>query len=92
MHGQQDTITTKPSKIFKNTPNPLNVGRYHALATKIDSPYIKVTARNTHHEIMAIEHINQPIYGLQFHPESILTEYGQTIIDNFIEVTHENLA
>lgn len=88
MHGKSSVITHNLSPLFKNIPNPIRVGRYHSLVTQLpkQSPLI-ITARSNDNDIMAIQHKNNPIFGIQFHPESILTEYGFNIIENFISYT-----
>ena len=88
MHGKQsETKLNNDCDIFKNLPETIPVARYHSLAL-IESTLpesLTITARTTDGEVMAVMHKNYPIYGLQFHPESILTPDGKTIIKNFIE-------
>ncbi len=90
MHGKQSEIKcdTK-SLIFKNLPKRFNVARYHSLSAKEETlpNELKITARAKDNEIMAIEHKEKSVYGLQFHPESIMTEQGVHIIKNFMENT-----
>ncbi len=75
------------SKLFKNLPSELIVGRYHSfVANKNNLPRnFKVTAIDEYEEIMAVRHNYLPIFALQFHPESYLTNFGQIIAKNFIE-------
>ena len=75
------------NKIFKGLPERIEVGRYHSLAAdeKTIPQCLKVIARSADGEIMAVRHEKYEIYGLQFHPESILTKYGKEIIANFME-------
>jgi len=75
------------NKIFKGLPEKIEVGRYHSLAAdeKTIPQCLKVIARSADGEIMAVRHEKYEIYGLQFHPESILTKHGKEIIANFME-------
>ncbi len=89
MHGKQSMIELDhDSALFKNLDSSIPVARYHSLAASADSipETLKVTARTSDGEIMAIEHKDYPIYGVQFHPESIMTPNGHTIIKNFLEI------
>ncbi len=85
VHGKSSAITHNGSTLFKGVPSPVNVGRYHSLVTDLpkESP-LTITARSDTDEIMAIQHDKHPVFGVQFHPESILTEQGFNIIENFI--------
>lgn len=89
-HGKVSKIKiTTPSKLFVNIPNKFSVTRYHSLIAKADTikPPLKVTAVTVDKNIiMAVEHKTLPIYGVQFHPEAILTEYGHEIFRNFIQI------
>lgn len=84
MHGRQDTIVHKQVGIFKDLPTPMQVGRYHSLTVEDLPQELVVTARNNKGMIMAIQHQFYPVFGLQFHPESILTEHGKSLIKNFL--------
>ena len=90
MHGKQSEILCETdSPLFKNLPIRFLVGRYHSLvAESATLPNdLKITARALNdNEIMAVQHKTLPIYGVQFHPESILTQHGKTILKNFLEV------
>lgn len=87
-HGKSSEITHNSSPLFKGVPNPIQVGRYHSLVTQLPKEIpVTVTARSNDGDIMAIQHNNHPVFGIQFHPESILTEYGFNIIENFISYT-----
>ena len=87
MHGKQSMATVvKESKLFQGLPKEFPVARYHSLSvldTSIPSDLI-VTAQTADGEVMALEHKDYPIYGLQFHPESILTPDGERIVRNFL--------
>jgi anthranilate synthase component 2 len=87
MHGKQSLARINTSsKIFQGLNSEILVARYHSLAAdELDIPDIlRVTATSNDGEIMAIEHKDYPIYGVQFHPESILTPEGKKIIENFL--------
>lgn len=87
-HGVQTTCKVNlKSTLFKNTSSPLQVGLYHSWALEPESipDCLKITATSKENVIMAIEHKTLPLYGVQFHPESILTEFGMQILKNFLE-------
>ena len=88
MHGRESEIIHIGSKLFKEIPSPFVAGRYHSLiADKISLPTcLQITARTEDHTIMAVEHDTLPIVGLQFHPESILTQCGYALIQNFLRL------
>jgi anthranilate synthase/aminodeoxychorismate synthase-like glutamine amidotransferase len=87
MHGKACDVTHDGRGILRNVPSPLRVGRYHSLAVDEATlpPDLVVTARAEDGEVMGARHRAYPIEGVQFHPESILTPEGKTIIRNFIE-------
>ena len=87
MHGKTSVATVdNTSKLFTGFGDTVTVGRYHSLCAKADTipDCLKVTATTEDGEVMAVEHKEHPVYGVQFHPESILTEGGIGIIRNFI--------
>lgn len=88
MHGKSSKISLDYDFIFKGLPGEISVGRYHSLSliedTLPDCLEIISKARDDR-EVMAVKHRDFNVYGLQFHPESILTPDGLTIIENFIE-------
>ena len=85
-HGKKDIVNLDTSsKLFKGLDNKIPVARYHSLIAKGISNDLIITAKNSLDEIMAVEHKKYPIYGLQFHPESILTVDGMNILRNFME-------
>ncbi|MDF2838642.1 MAG: Anthranilate synthase, amidotransferase component [Evtepia sp.] len=89
MHGKQSLVTLDQScPIFKGLPNQIPVARYHSLAAQKETipEYLLVTAEAENHEVMAVTHREYPIWGLQFHPESILTPNGMQIIQNFLDM------
>tara|TARA_Y100000588_G_C14140498_1_gene875835 strand:- start:43 stop:618 length:576 start_codon:yes stop_codon:yes gene_type:complete len=92
MHGKISIIKHFGSLIFKNIPNKFLVTRYHSLITmKFFFPdVLKVTSITSNNLIMSYEHKKYPIYGIQFHPESIATENGIKIIKNFLDIVYKN--
>ncbi|WP_309130694.1 aminodeoxychorismate/anthranilate synthase component II [Brevibacterium sp.] len=89
MHGKTSTITHDGEGIFAGCPSPLTVTRYHSLAIvdeTLDLEKFKVTARTEDGVVMAIEHRSRPLFGVQFHPESVLTECGYMMLGNWLEV------
>lgn len=88
-HGKQSRITHEGTGLFQGIPSPIAVARYHSLAVQEEGlpEYLLVTARTKDGEIMAMQHRKYPVYGLQFHPESIYTEHGKRIIENFLTVS-----
>lgn len=89
MHGRTSEIVHGDSPLFAGCPNPLTVARYHSLvvdeATLPES--LKVTARTHDGLMMAMEHRTERVFGVQFHPESILTRYGHQILHNFLQLS-----
>jgi len=88
MHGRTSSLMHNGKTIFRSLPNPLTVGRYHSLVIAPDQlpEGLKVSAATEDGIIMGITHRQYPIEGIQFHPESILTPDGETIINNWLEV------
>ena len=87
MHGKQSDVDfDKTCPIFKHCPENAPVARYHSLAADAQTipDCLKVTARTTDGEVMAVQHRSCPIYGVQFHPESIMTPDGKTMLSDFI--------
>ena len=94
MHGKQSIARfDSTSPIFELIPKTATVGRYHSLAADHDTlpEVLNITAQTPDGEIMAVQHCSHPVYGIQFHPESILTPDGKQILKNFlnIEKPHE---
>jgi anthranilate synthase component 2 len=87
MHGKTSVITTTREGVFADLPGTFTVNRYHSLAIeKGSSPAVlKTTAWTDDGEIMGVRHAELPIQGVQFHPESILTEHGHAMLKNFLE-------
>lgn len=93
MHGKQSKVTLdSKSSLFKGLEEQIEVARYHSLAASPETipEELKITAITLEGEIMAVEHKKYPIYGVQFHPESILTPKGMAIIRNFYNITQQN--
>lgn len=92
LHGKASIVELGECDIFKGLPERVKVARYHSLsAMKEDFPKeLNITAVADDGEIMAVCHRDYPVYGLQFHPESILTPDGPTMIKNFLEVTRND--
>ena len=88
MHGKQSIAgLDRECPIFHNLPEDIPVARYHSLALKEETlpECLSITARTDDGEVMAVKHKHYSVYGLQFHPESILTPDGKTIIQNFLK-------
>jgi anthranilate synthase component II len=87
MHGKTSVIQHTALGVFKNIPNPYTVIRYHSLAIERSSlpDCLEVTAWTEDGEIMAVRHKEFAIEGVQFHPESILSEHGHALLKNFLE-------
>lgn len=88
-HGKQSTITHDGTNIFSGIDSPIKVARYHSLAVQRETlpKELKVLAETEDGEIMAMRHRKYPVVGLQFHPESIYTQHGKRMIENFINGT-----
>ena len=88
IHGKTSIINHNGKDLFKGVINPLKATRYHSLIIdkKNFSDLLEITAKTNKKEIMGIKHRKYPIYGVQFHPESILTQDGKKILKNFLEV------
>ena len=89
MHGKQSEVTVDPAEpLFTGLPEKVKVARYHSLVAAPDvlPDCLKVISRDERGEIMAVRHRTMPIYGVQFHPESILTPQGTVIMKNFLNV------
>ena len=93
MHGKSSIITLSDDLIFKGLNKEITVGRYHSLSLKDETlpKELKVIARSDDGEIMAVKHEKFNVYGLQFHPESILTPDGLSILTNFSKLIKEEI-
>ena len=85
-HGKQSLISHDGSSIFTGIDTPIKVARYHSLAVQNEDlpDCLRVLARTEDGEIMAMRHKEYPVIGLQFHPESIYTEHGKRMVENFV--------
>lgn len=94
MHGKQSEVELMGVPLFEGVSSPARVARYHSLAADPQTipDCLTVTARTADGEVMAVQHAEHPVYGLQFHPESILTPDGRTILANFLRNGKENHA
>ncbi|MDH2348322.1 aminodeoxychorismate/anthranilate synthase component II [Bradyrhizobium sp. SSUT77] len=93
MHGRTAYVTHDGQGLFKGLPLPLCVGRYHSLVVELNelsAPHLVVTSRSEDGEIMALSHRRQPTYGVQFHPESILTQQGCVLLMNFLRLADKS--
>ena len=86
MHGKTSRIHHHGSDLFTGLPNPFLASRYHSLVISPASVprELEVTATSEDGEIMAVKHATHPVYGVQFHPESVLTEHGYRMLDHFL--------
>jgi len=89
LHGKTSLVRHDGRTIFEGLPNPMTAGRYHSLAIDPTSlpPDLEVSATSDDGEIMGVRHRRDPIEGVQFHPESILTPDGRGLLRNFLEGT-----
>lgn len=85
-HGKQSTINHDGTSVFAGIDTPIKVARYHSLAVQLENlpDCLQVLAQTKDGEIMAMHHKEYPVVGLQFHPESIYTEHGKRMIENFV--------
>lgn len=90
MHGKVSEIAHNDNPLFKDVPSPFTATRYHSLVIKPDTcpDCLEITAQTDDGVIMGVAHKEHPIWGVQFHPESILTPNGKTIIRNFVRLAN----
>jgi para-aminobenzoate synthetase component II len=86
MHGKTSVIHHQGTGLFHGLPNPFRATRYHSLVIAPASvpPELEVLATSEDGEIMAVRHVRHPVHGVQFHPESVLTEHGYRLVDHFL--------
>jgi len=86
MHGKTSPIHHTGENVFAGLPNPFEATRYHSLLVKRESlpDCLKITAETEEGEIMGLAHRELPVFGVQFHPESILTTVGKNLLENFL--------
>ncbi len=89
MHGKASMVAHDGRGVFAGLPSPFSAIRYHSLCAAPETipEVLSVTAKSDSGVIMALQHREYPVYGVQFHPESILTEYGKDLLRNFLNVT-----
>jgi len=90
MHGKASLIYHDGNTIYQGLPSPFEAGRYHSLSIKPGTlpPYIKVSAQTENAEIMGVRHSYFVVEGVQFHPESILTDVGHDVLRRFLGFSH----
>lgn len=88
LHGKDSLIFHTRKNLFKGMPLPFKAGRYHSLLVEKLPPDLAIDAESPEGLVMALHHKKYPIYGVQFHPESILTPEGKTLLKNFLEICH----
>jgi anthranilate synthase/aminodeoxychorismate synthase-like glutamine amidotransferase len=90
MHGKAAAVMHNEENIFAGLPNPLSAARYHSLivSEKNFPAQLTVTARSAEGEIMGLAHVKYPVFGVQFHPESVLTPDGYDLLKNFLSINH----
>jgi anthranilate synthase component 2 len=84
VHGKASRITHDGRGVFGGLPEELEVGRYHSLAATTVPDALHVTARTADGEVMGVRHVEHPVEGVQFHPESVLTPLGARMAENFL--------
>jgi len=91
MHGKTSSVTHTGSDVFRDLPSPFVVTRYHSLAVERATlpDCLAITAETPDGEIMGLRHKTLPVYGVQFHPESILSEYGHDLLRNFLTLEEQ---
>jgi len=95
MHGKTSEIRHSGRGVFNGLPNPLRATRYHSLIVARDSVperYLEITAESEDGLVMGLRHVTFPIEGVQFHPESILTQAGHELLQNFLDETRARVA
>jgi anthranilate synthase component 2 len=85
-HGKVSTVHHEGQALFKGLPCPFTAARYHSLMVEVQSPILAVTARSEDDVIMGLSHPEHPLHGVQFHPESFMTESGFELIENFLRL------
>ncbi|MGC8667906.1 MAG: anthranilate synthase component II [Chthonomonadales bacterium] len=88
LHGKTSQIHHDGRTIYRNVPNPFPATRYHSLVIRRDTmpAVLEVTAETPEGEVMGVRHKEYPLEGVQFHPESVMTPHGKTLLRNWIEV------
>ena len=86
VHGKPDQVSHDSSPLYAGLPSPFEAGRYHSLAAIEVPDVLVVTARTPDGEVMGVRHRERAVHGVQFHPESVLTPQGRTLIENFLQM------
>lgn len=87
MHGKVSEVVHNSQGILKNIPSPFKVCRYHSLElVSVENTLLEVLAVTNKNEVMAIKHRQLPLWGVQFHPEAILTQYGMVLLKNWLSL------
>jgi len=86
MHGKKSVITHSNTGVFQGLPSSFSVTRYHSLVVEDCPDGLEVTAQTADGLIMGLQHKSKPVYGVQFHPESIATQYGHDLLKNFTDL------
>jgi anthranilate synthase component 2 len=86
MHGKTSLIEHHHQWLFKNIPSPFAAARYHSLVVQLEGNELRITSRSQDGVVMGISHPVFPLHGVQFHPESFLTEHGFLVAENFLRL------
>jgi len=86
MHGKTSPVTHDGTGVFAGVPSPFTATRYHSLIVRDIPPVLSVNARSDDGHVMGFRHVSLPIHGVQFHPESIATQHGHTMLANFLRL------
>lgn len=86
MHGKTSTIEHDGTGLFENVPSPMKAARYHSLIVENIPETLVVNARSDDGHVMGFRHVELPIHGVQFHPESIATQHGHAMLANFLRL------
>jgi anthranilate synthase component II len=84
LHGKASRISHDGHGVFDGLPEEVEVGRYHSLAATVVPAVLQITARTGDGEVMGVRHVDHPVEGVQFHPESVLTPLGARMAENFL--------
>jgi anthranilate synthase component 2 len=86
MHGKTDELRHREKGLFAGVPSPCKVARYHSLAVSNVHPALEITGTSQDGVVMGLSHREHPLHGVQFHPESFLTEHGSRMVENFLKI------